>query len=61
MKRQKFQSTSTEYLDKKISISTAYHSIVNKLIKFIETNNLKLEYHTKTIKSSGGEKIITKL
>jgi hypothetical protein len=31
----------------------AYHSIFNKLINFIESNNLKLEYSTKTVKSTG--------
>ncbi len=44
---------SYEYLDKNLSISTAYHSIFNKLINFIKTNNLKLEYNTKTVKSTG--------
>jgi hypothetical protein len=53
MKRQKLISSSSEYLDKKLSISTAYHSIFNKLINFIETNNLKLDYNTKTVKSIG--------
>jgi hypothetical protein len=49
----KLKTTSVEYLDKKYSIPLAYHSIFNKLITFIESRNLQLEYSTKTIKSSG--------
>jgi hypothetical protein len=47
------QITSNEYLNKDYSIPLAYHSIFNKLINFIETKNLKLEYSTKTVKSTG--------
>ena len=53
MKRQKLNTSCDELLNKTKSISTAYHNIFNKLIIFIETNNLKLEYKTKTIKSIG--------
>lgn len=49
----KLKTTSVEYLDKNYSIPLAYHSIFNKLITFIESKNLQLEYNTKTIKSSG--------
>ncbi len=49
----KLITTSNEYLNKDYSIPLAYHSIFNKLINFIETNNLKLEYSTKTVKSTG--------
>jgi hypothetical protein len=49
----KLITTSREYLNKKYSIPLAYHSIFNKLLNFIETNDLKLEYNTKTVKSSG--------
>ena len=49
----KLKTTSVEYLDKNYSIPLAYHSIFNKLITFIESRNLQLEYSTKTIKSSG--------
>jgi hypothetical protein len=49
----KLKTTSVEYLDKNYSIPLAYHSIFNKLITFIESRNLQLEYNTKTIKSSG--------
>jgi len=49
----KLTTTSTEYLNPKYSIPLAYHSIFNKLVGFIETRNLQLEYKTKTIKSSG--------
>jgi hypothetical protein len=56
----KLTTTSTEYLNSKHSIPLAFHSIFNKLIAFIETQNLQLEYKTKTIKSSGTkEKIPT--
>jgi hypothetical protein len=51
----KLITTSNEYLDKKYSIPLAYHSIFSKLIKFIENNDLKLEYSTKTVKSSGNK------
>tara|TARA_R110000803_G_scaffold58192_1_gene116422 strand:+ start:844 stop:2211 length:1368 start_codon:yes stop_codon:yes gene_type:complete len=49
----KLTTTSTEYLNKNYSIPLAFHSIFNKLVGFIETRNLQLEYKTKTIKSSG--------
>ena len=53
LKRRNLTTTSYEYLNKKYSILLAYHSIFNKLINFIETNNLQLEYSTKTVKSIG--------
>jgi hypothetical protein len=53
LKRRSLTTTSTEYLNPKYSIPLAFHSIFNKLIDFIETRNLRLEYKTKTIKSSG--------
>lgn len=49
----KLTTTSTEYLNPAYSIPLAFHSIFNKLVGFIETRNLQLEYKTKTIKSSG--------
>lgn len=49
----KVTTTSTLYLDPKNSIPLAFHSIFNKLFDFIEKKNLKLEYKTKTVKSSG--------
>ena len=42
-----------QYLDKKYSIPLAYHSIFSKLIKFIENYNLKLDFSSKTVKSTG--------
>ena len=52
LKRRNLTATSNEFLNKDYSIPLAYHSIFNKLINFIETNNLKLEYSTKTVKST---------
>ena len=49
----KLITTSIEYLNKDYSIPLAYHSIFNKLINYIEINNLRLEYNTKTVKSTG--------
>jgi hypothetical protein len=49
----KLKTTSIEYLDKNYSIPLAFHSIFKKLITFIESKNLQLEYNTKTIKSVG--------
>jgi hypothetical protein len=49
----KFIMKSVEYINPKYSIPLAYHGVFNKLINFIETNNLQLEYSTKTVKSSG--------
>ena len=49
----KITTKSFVYLDKKYSIPLAYHSIFNKLIKFIEKNDCKLQVNTKTVKSSG--------
>ena len=53
LKRRNLITTSNEYLNKDYSIPLAYHSIFNKLIHFIETKNLKLNYSTKTVKSTG--------
>ena len=53
LKRRNLITTSNEYLNPEYSIPLAYHSIFNKLINFIETNNLKLKYNTKTVKSIG--------
>lgn len=53
LKRRSLTTTSTEYLNPAHSIPLAFHSIFNKLVGFIETRNLQLEYKTKTIKSSG--------
>ncbi len=53
IKRKKLITTSLVYLNKKNSIPLAFHSIFDKLIKFIEKHNCSLEYKTKTVKSSG--------
>jgi hypothetical protein len=53
LKRRSLTTTSTEYLNPKYSIPLAFHSIFNKLIDFIETRNLQLEYKIKTVKSTG--------
>jgi len=53
LKRRSLTTTSIEYLNPKYSIPLAFHGIFNKLVGFIETRNLQLEYKTKTIKSSG--------
>lgn len=53
IKRKNLMSVSNEYLNYKYSIPLAYHSIFNKLIKFIDKNNCNLEYNTKTISSIG--------
>jgi len=53
IKRKKLTTTSFEYLNKNYSIPLAFHSIFDKLIRFIEKHNCSLEYKTKTIKSSG--------
>ena len=49
----KMSTKSCEYLNPKYTIPLAFHSIFNKLINFIETKNCKLEYNTKTVKSTG--------
>ena len=49
----RFYTTSSEYLNPKYSIPLAFHSIFNKLANFIESQNLQLEYKTKTVKSTG--------
>jgi len=53
LKRRNLTTTSNIYLDPKYSVPLAYHNIFSKLIKFIEDNNLKLEYKTLTVKSTG--------
>ena len=50
LKRRNLTTVSIEYLNPKYSVPLAFHSIFNKLINFIETNNLYLEYKTQTIK-----------
>lgn len=49
----KLKTAANEYLDKNYSVPLAHHNIFNKLINFIETNDFKLEYNTKTVKSTG--------
>jgi hypothetical protein len=46
------KTSSITYLNPEYSIPLAYHTIFNKLINFIEENNLQLEYKNKSIKSS---------
>ena len=53
IKRKKLTTTSLEYLNKNYSIPLAFHSIFDKLIRFIEKHNCNLDYKTKTIKSTG--------
>ena len=53
MKRAGIITTSKVYLNKKYSIPLAYHDIFNKLMKFIEKNDCKLDVNTKTVKSIG--------
>jgi hypothetical protein len=53
IKRKKLTTTSFEYLNKNYSIPLAFHSIFDKLIRFIEKHNCSMEYKTKTVKSSG--------
>jgi len=61
LKRRSLTTSSSEYINPVYSIPLAFHSIFNKVIAFIETRKLELEYKTKTIKSSGTKvKIPTK-
>ena len=53
IQRKRMTTISNEYLNLKYTIPLAFHSIFNKLIRFIENNNCKLEYKTKTVKSTG--------
>ena len=53
MKRRNITINSNEFLNKKYSIPLAYHNIFNKLMNFIELNNLQIECKTKTVKSIG--------
>ena len=53
IQKRKIYTKTTEYLNPKYSIPLAFHRIFRKLVEFIETRNLQLEYKTKTIKSSG--------
>ena len=53
LKRRGLTTISTEYLNPAYTIPLAFHSIFNKLIAFIESRKLQLEYKTKTIESSG--------
>jgi hypothetical protein len=51
LRRRDLIMVSNVYLNPKYSIPLAYHSIFNKLIKFIEDNKLQLEFKTKTAKA----------
>ena len=53
LKRRGLTTTSFEYLNPENTIPLAFHNIFNKLVYFIETNHLQLEYKTKTVKSTG--------
>jgi hypothetical protein len=53
IKRKKLITTSFEYLNQNYSIPLAFHSIFDKLMRFVEKHNCSLEYKTKTVKSSG--------
>ena len=55
IKSKKLLSSSTEYLNPKYSIPLAFHNIFNKLLTFIESQNLRLEFKTKVITSSGSK------
>ena len=59
--RNNIETSSIEYLDKNYSIPLAYHSIFNKLMNFITINNLQLEIHTKTVKSTGKREKLPKI
>lgn len=53
IQRKRMTISSNEYLNPKYTIPLAFHSIFNKLINFIENKKCKLEYNTKTVKSTG--------
>ena len=54
LRRRSLTTTSIEYLDPYAdSIPLAFHSIFNKLARFIKEKNVPLEYKTKTVKSCG--------
>lgn len=53
LKEYHIHTTSITYLNPKYSIPLAHHDLFNKLGRFINQHNCKLEYHTKTIKSTG--------
>jgi hypothetical protein len=44
LKRRGLTTTSFEYLNPENTIPLAFHNIFNKLVYFIETNHLQLEY-----------------
>lgn len=53
LKRRNLTTSSKVYLNPVYTIPLAFHNIFDKLINFIENKDCKLEYKTKTIKSSG--------
>jgi Eco57I restriction-modification methylase len=53
IKHKLISSTSFKYLNPKYSIPLANHNIFDKLGKFINKHNCKLEFHIKAIKSTG--------
>ena len=53
IKSKNLTTISNEYLNPDYSVPLAYHNIFNKLMEYINKNNLKLEYNTKTVKSTG--------
>jgi hypothetical protein len=53
LKRRNLFQQSFIYLNPKQSVPLAYHNIFDKIRKYIEDNNLELDYKTKTEKSEG--------
>jgi hypothetical protein len=60
IKRKKLTTSSHEFLNKNYSIPLAFHSIFDKLNRYIETQNCELDYKTTTVKSVGTKEKIPK-
>lgn len=60
IKRQNINTLSTIYLDPSLSIPLAFHSIFDKLHKFILSHHLQLDVLSKTVKCTGKEIILPK-
>lgn len=53
LRDKKIFTKSFEYLNPEYSTSMAFHSVFNKVMKFINDRNLQLEYNRTTVKSTG--------
>jgi len=53
MKRRNLSMRSSVFIDKRHSVPLAHHTVFDKLMKYIESQNIRLEYRTKKVGALG--------